>query len=125
MAKLDDIRGPTKIIQHATLVIGLQRPRPVSTRSELTPCGQFKSLVDTRGFFTVLKARFGQRKVVVPMEFNLQRNGGQKAQYIDCYSEPHVESGVIACDRRVYKGSGDPIIPLRHRESKMAEVVYF
>lgn len=126
MAKLDDIRGASVITQHATTIIGLHRPRPRNNPPKgKTACGRYGTLADTRGYFTILKARFGQRQVVVPMEFNLQRNGGSKAQYIDNFGERAVESGVLKYDSELFAQSGDPIIPEREMRSEMTRVSYF
>lgn len=123
MAKLDDIRGSTKIIQHATLIIGLHRSRSRNNPgNSKTPEG-YNSLQDTRGFFTILKTRNGQKEPVCSMEFNLQRNGGKKAQYIDSKAEAFLHK--LDYDVHTFKVSGDPIVPRREKVSKMSEVNYF
>jgi hypothetical protein len=126
LAKLDDIRGATKIIQHATTIIGLHRPRPRNNPETGVAANGYPTLTDTRGFFTILKARFGQRMLVVPMEFNRQRNGGTKAQYIDAAAEAAIvrPESSMRYDQELFRHSGDPLIPLRPRRSKMKTVRY-
>lgn len=126
MAKLDDIRGSTKVIQHATTIIGLHRPRPRNNPETGTNAAGYPTLADSRGYFTILKARFGQRMLVVPMEFNRQRNGGSKTQYFDAAAEAALSSTETAfpVDREVFKMTGDPIIPVRPRRTAMGEVKY-
>jgi hypothetical protein len=125
LAKLDDIRGATKIIQHATTIIGLHRPRPRNNPEIGLNAAGFPTLADTRGFFTILKARFGQKLLVVPMEFNRQRNGGTKAQYIDAAAEAAVAAGrTMKVDEEAFRTSGDPIVPLRPKRSRMKSVRY-
>jgi hypothetical protein len=126
LAKLDDIRGATKIIQHATTIVGLHRPRPRNNPEVGVGSNGYPTLADTRGFFTILKARFGQRMLVVPMEFNRQRNGGTKAQYIDAAAEAAMArpGSTMRYDEELFRNSGDPITPLRPRRSRMKSVRY-
>lgn len=126
LARLDDIRGATTIIQHATTIIGLHRPRPRNNPEVgVTPQG-FPTLADTRGYFTILKARYGQSMAVVPMEFNRQRNGGSKAQYIDAAAEAAMVRAELRMhwDSELFRLSGDPIVPTRKNRSRMRLVRY-
>lgn len=126
LAKLDDIRGATKIIQHATTIIGLHRSRPRNNPEVGKDENGYPTLADTRGYFTILKARYGQRLLTIPMEFNRQRNGGSKAQYIDAAAEAAMADPRInmAFDNELWKQSGDPLTPPRPRRSRMAQVRY-
>jgi hypothetical protein len=126
LAKLDDIRGATKIIQHATTIIGLHRSRPRNNPEVGTDENGYPTLSDTRGFFTILKARYGQKMLTIPMEFNRQRNGGSKAQYIDAAAEAAIADPRInvTYDTELWKQSGDPLVPTRPRKSRMTQVRY-
>ncbi len=126
LAKLDDIRGATKIIQHATTIIGLHRSRPRNNPEIGKDEHGYPMLADTRGYFTILKARYGQRMLTIPMEFNRQRNGGSKAQYIDAAAEAAIIEPRIRVnfDSELWKHSGDPLIPLRPRKTRMEEIRY-
>ncbi len=126
LAKLDDIRGATKIIQHATTIIGLHRSRPRNNPEVGKDDNGYPMLADTRGYFTILKARYGQRMLTIPMEFNRQRNGGSKAQYIDAAAEAAIAVPTlnISFDEELWKQSGDPIVPIRPRRSRMTDVRY-
>jgi hypothetical protein len=126
LAKLDDIRGSTKFIQHCTSIIGLHRSRPRNNPEVGVDEMGFPTLADTRGYFTILKARYGQRLLTIPMEFNRQRNGGSKAQYIDSAAEAAIVDAAIkvSFDDELWRRSGDPIIPRRRRTTRMADVRY-
>lgn len=126
LARLDDIRGATKIIQHATTIVGLHRPRPRNNPEVGVTADGWPTLADTRGYFTILKARYGQKMLVVPVEFNRQRNGGSKAQYIDAAAEAAIarEGSKMLFDAEIWKTSGDPIIPKREQRSAMRLVRY-
>jgi hypothetical protein len=126
LAKLDDIRGATKIIQHATTIIGLHRSRPRNNPEVGKDDNGYPTLADTRGYFTILKARYGQRLLTIPMEFNRQRNGGSKAQYIDAAAETAIAAPTlkVTFDEELWKQSGDPIIPPRPRRSRMTDIRY-
>lgn len=126
LSKLDDIRGSTKIIQHATTIIGLHRSRPRNNPVVSTDENGFEQLADTRGYFTILKARYGQRMLVIPMEFNRQRNGGARAQYIDCNAEKAMGllGDRMVYDNELFRFSGDPIIPVRPVPTRMKSITY-
>ena len=126
LSKLEDIRGSSKVVQHATLVVGLHRPRSKQNPESGVNAAGYRTLADTRGFFTVLKARFGSRLLVVPVEFNLQRDGGSRAQYFDAAAETALANPATAFphDDEIFTMTGDPIIPKRPRVSKMKEVRY-
>jgi hypothetical protein len=124
LARLDDIRGATTIIQHATTIIGLHRPRPRNNPEVGFTSDGFPTLADTRGYFTILKARYGQSMAVVPMEFNRQRNGGSKAQYIDAAAEAAMARTSMRWDGELFRASGDPIVPVRETRSRMRLVRY-
>lgn len=125
LSKLDDIRGSTKIIQHATTIIGLHRSKPRNNPQVGFDDRGYPMLQDTRGYFTILKARYGQNLLVIPMEFNRQRNGGSRAQYIDFKAETAMERAKLTnFDRELFRHSGDCIIPERPRPSRMREMSY-
>jgi hypothetical protein len=60
------------------------------------------------------------------MEFNRQRNGGSKAQYIDAAAEAAIADPRInvTYDTELWKQSGDPLVPTRPRKSRMTQVRY-
>lgn len=126
LASKDDIRGATTILQHATTMIALHRPKHQNNPPAGVDSAGWPTLADSRGFFTILKARFGQNMLVIPMEFNLQRNGGSKAQYIDRWAERAImqPNSKIEYDQRVWLGSGDPILPIRPTRTKAHLVRY-
>lgn len=125
------VKGSTKIIENAQLVMFLHRPRVIGNVEAVdarTPEG-YRTLEDTRGYFQILKSRFGQKdgRQIIPMHFNLQRNGGSKAQYFDSFAEAQIASGVLTSeeyDDEVWTATGDPLIPVRKSLSKAALVTY-
>lgn len=125
LAKLDHIRGSTKIIQHATTIVALHRSRPRDNPVARVDENGWEHLQDTRGYFTILKARYGQNLVVIPMEFNRQRNGGDRAQYIDARAEKAMTLGKLTdFDQELFRQSGDVILPVRPKPSRMKERSY-
>ena len=125
------VKGSTKIIENAQLVMFLHRPRVIGNVEAVdarTPDGH-RTLEDSRGYFQILKSRFGQKdgKQIIPMEFNLQRNGGSKAQYFDSFAEAQIAHGTLSSEdynNEVWTASGDPLIPVRKKLSRAALVSY-
>ena len=126
LSKLESIRGSTVLTQNASTIIGLHRCRPRNNPEAGVNAAGYRTLADTRAYFTILKARHGQRMYVVPAEFNLQRSGGKRAQYFDAAAEAALSSPETAFphDREVFQQSGDPILPIRASRSLMAGIRY-
>lgn len=116
------IRGSGIVAQNASTILILHRSRPVNNNASLGPDG-LMHLGDTRARLILDKTRTGSSMKYVPMTFDLQRNGGGRAQYFDTRAEIAMTSGVFIPDA-CYRQSGDPILPPRVIASPLAGFRY-
>lgn len=121
--KQNAIRGSGIILQNATTILILHRSRPYNNPA--TPPGEdgIAHLSDTRARLILDKTRTGSKMKYVPMSFDLQRNGGGRAQYFDVLAEEAIADGLFT-PHDCFRQSGDPILKARPARSPLAGYRY-
>ena len=118
----NQMRGSGVVANNAHMIVILHRSVPYNNPAKKDDEGALH-LADTRARILFDKSRAGSRLSYAPMRFDVQSNGF-RAQYFDEVAERAIREGRLSDVDQSYTGPGDPILPIRPRQSRLRATRY-
>lgn len=116
------INGSQRILQNATNIISLHRSRSHNNPASFDEAAQRFHLADTRARLVPDKTRNGSQMVVIPMTFDVDREGFRARYYDTAATEEFLSGRFKVADG--WREEGDPLLPLRPLPRPLSGIRY-